>query len=372
VHMTPAETPKRTTGKARGLVHRTAIAAAASVFCTAVVAIAPRLALSLDEPMRFTGFAGGPFSPLSAARSIHSGILPVAWRLTGVPTWIDATQQGGVLSMSSQTPIQLRPNAAAARLQPGIYQAEIMILSSSISAGPALRVLLDVKPRESSRPEPLRRDRSQLGKSVEKISCAASVDRWKDYDVVSGFVDSLDRLDSIEQIADSVSGTVLGDIAVIGAGPCAIVRSLGKMLFAAPAPSIDIGPSDVFHAGDVLKIEIQAPDNARYLEAFYLQADGTVRHLTADGSMLPAVHETLVFGDGMNGRSKFTVSAPFGQEMILALASNEPILGSDVRATQSSNELLNTLRNAFPGEVAAAGADGSVTARAKFLSVRGR
>jgi hypothetical protein len=322
--------------------------------------------------MRFTGFAGGPFSPVSAGRSIRSGILPVAWRLTGVPTWIDATEQAGVLSMSSETRIQLRPNAAAARLQPGIYQAEITIVSSSISEGPALQVLLEIKPRESSRPEPSHRDRSQLGKSIENISCAASVDRWKDYDVLSGFVDSLDHLGGIEQIADSVSGTLLGDIAVIGGGPCAIVRSLGKMLFAAPAPIIDIGPSDVFHAGDVLKIEIQAPDNARYLEAFYLQADGTVRHLTADGGMLPPVHETLVFGDGMNGRSKFTVSAPFGQEMILALASNDPILGPDVPATLSSNELLNALHGAFPREAAVAEADGSVTARAKFLSVRGR
>jgi hypothetical protein len=360
------------TGKVRWLARRTAMVAAASVFCAAVLAIAPRLALSVDQPMRFSGFTGGPFSPVSAGRSIRSDILPVAWRLTGVPAWIDATQQGGVLSMSSETPIQLRPNAAAARLQPGVYQAEIMIVSSSISRVPALQVLLEVKPRQSSRLEPSGSDRLQLGKSIEKISCAASVGRWNDYYVLSGFVDSLQHLVSIKEIADSVTGTLLGDIAVIGAKPCAIVRSLGKLLFAAPAPSIDIGPSDVFHAGDVLKIEIQPPDNARYLEAFYLQADGTVRHLTADGGMLPPVHGTLVFGDGMNGRSKFTVGAPFGQEMILALASNEPILGPDVPATQSSNELLNVINNALPGNAAVGEADGSVTAKAKFLSVRGR
>jgi hypothetical protein len=288
--------------------------------------------------------------------------------LTGVPAWIDATERGGVLSMSSQTPIQLRPNAAAARLQPGIYQAEIGIASSSIPAIPALQVLLEVKPPGSGHPEPSLRDRSQLGKSIENISCAVSVGRWKDYDVLSGFVDSLDSLDRIKQIADAVPGTLLGDIDVIRTRPCAIVRSLGKMLFATPAPGIDIGPSDAFYEGDLLKIEIQPPNNAFYLEAFYLQADGTVRHLTADGGLLPPVHETLVFGDGMNGRSKFTVGAPFGQEMILALASNEPIFGPDVPAAQSSNELLNALNNALPGEEA----DRAVTARAKFLSVRTR
>jgi hypothetical protein len=370
--MTTAETANSMTGKTRWPARRTAIAAAASVFCAAVLAIAPRLVLSLDQPMLFSGRVGGPFSPVSAGRSIRSGILPVAWRLTGIPAWIDATEQSGVLSMSSQAPIQLRPNAAAARLQPGIYQAEIMIVSSSISPVPALQLLLEVRPRESSRPEPARPDRLQLAKSIENISCAASVGRWKDYDVLSGFVDSLDHLDSIKQISDSVPGTLLGDIVVIGAGPCAIVRSLGKMLFAAPAPSIDIGPSDVFHAGDLLKIEIQAPDSARYLEAFYLQADGTVRHLTADGGMLPAVHETLVFGDGTNGRSKFTVGAPFGEEMILALASKEPIFGGDMPGTLSSDGLQNALVAAFPGRLAAAEADRSVTARAKFLSVRGR
>jgi Domain of unknown function (DUF4384) len=372
--MTTTETPESMTGKARWPARRTAIAAA-SVVCAAGLAIAPRLAMSPDQPMRFSGFAGGPFSPVSAGRSIRGGVLPVAWRLTGVPAWIDATEQGGVLSMSSETPIQLRPNAAAARLQPGNYQAEIGIVSSSISEIPAFPVLLEVKPPGSGRPDPSRRDRSELGKSVENVSCAASVGRWKDYDILSGFVDSLDSLDQIKQIADSVPGTLLGDIAVTGAAPCAIVRLLGKMLFAAPAPGIDIGPSDVFHEGDALKIEIQPPPSARYLEAFYLQADGTVRRLTADGGgTLPPVHETLVFGDGMNGRSKFTVGAPFGQEMILALASNEPILGPDVPAIQSSTELLNALSNAFlsnalPG---AAKADRSVTARVKFLSVRGR
>jgi hypothetical protein len=368
--MTTAETLDSMTVQAGRWTRRTAMAA--SVFCAAILAIAPKLALSPNEPMRFTGLTGGPFLPVSAGRSISSGILPVAWRLTGVPTWIDATEQGGVLSMSSETPIQLRPAAAAAHLQPGIYQAEIGIVSSSISAIPALQVLLEVKPPGSGRLEPSRRDPSQLGKSIENVSCAASMGRWNDYDVLSGFVDSLESLDRIRQIADVAPGTVLGDITVIGTAPCAIVRSLGRMLLAASAPGIDIGPSDVFHERDVLKIEIQPPDNARYLEAFYLQADGTVRHLTAEGGMLPPVHETLVFGDGVNGRSKFTVGAPFGQEMILALASNEPILGLGVPATQSSTELLKVLSNALPGEAAMVEADRSVTARVKFLSVRGR
>ncbi len=367
--MTRADAQESMIGRARWPTHRTAIAAA-SVFCAAVLALAPRLVMSPDQPMQFTGFSGGPFSPASAGRSIRSGILPVAWRLTGVPVWIDATEQGGVLSMSSETPVRLRPNAATARLQPGTYRAEIGIVSSSISAVPALQVLLEVKPRGSARPEPSHRDRSQLGKSLKSTSCAASAGGWKDYDVLSGFVDSLDSLVRVQQIADSVPGTLLGDIAVIGSGPCAIVRLLGKMLFAASAPGIDIGPSAVFQEGEVVKIEIQPPRDALYLEAFYLQADGTVRRLTADGGMLPPVHEALVFGDGLNGRSKFTVGAPFGQEMILALASNEPALGPDVPATQSSTAFLNALSNAFPDEAAVT--DRSVTAGVKFLSVRGR
>lgn len=366
--MTTAQSAQGMTGR---WTRRLAIAAI-SVFCAAVLTIASRLALAPDEPMRFTGFPGGPFSPVSAGRSIHGGLLPVAWHLTGVPNWIEAADQGGVLSMSSQTSIQLRPNAAAARLKPGIYQAEIGIVSSSISAVPELPVRLEVKASASSLAAPSRRDRSQLGKSIDSASCAASVGRSKDYDVVSGFVDSLDSLVRIQEIADAVPGTLLGDFVVVGARPCAIVRSLRKMLFAAPAPDIDIGPSDVLHEGDVLKIEIEAPYNARYLEAFYLQADGTVRRLTADGGMLAPVHETLVFGDGMNGRSKFTVGAPFGQEMILALASDEPILDPDVPATQSSKELLNALNNAFADKSAVAEPDRLITASAKFLTVRMR
>jgi hypothetical protein len=371
-----AESPESTTiqeGWLSQRTRRTAISAGASAFCAAVLIVAPKMILSSNEPLRFTGAPGGPFSPVSAGRSIHSGVFPVAWRLTGVPTWIDATEQGGILSMSSEKPIQLRPNAAAARLQPGIYQAEIGVVSSSISVVPAVPVVLEVKPPGSGRPEFFRGGQRQLGKSIENIPCAASVGRWKDYDVLSGFVDSVETLDRIRQVADAVPRILLGDIAVIGARPCAIVRSVRKMLFATPAPAIDIGPSDVFREGDVLKIEIHAPDSARYLEAFYLQADGTVRRLTADDGMLAPAHDTLVFGDGMNGRSKFTVGAPFGQEMILALASNDPIFfGPDVSAAHSSNELLKALNNAFPGDAAVAAAGRFVSARVKFLSVRGR
>jgi hypothetical protein len=58
--MTTAETPESMAGKAKWPARGTAIAAA-SVFCAVVLAIAPGLALSPDQPMRFTGFPGGPF-----------------------------------------------------------------------------------------------------------------------------------------------------------------------------------------------------------------------------------------------------------------------------------------------------------------------
>ena len=212
-----------------------------------------------------------------------------------------------------------------------------------------------------------------LRPSVDAISCATSVYRQNNYNVLSGFVDLAQNLNRIRQIAEQIPNTLVGNVIIIGSGPCTILKVLEKSLFSADSPRIDIGPSDIFRDGDVLKVEIQVPRNARYLEAFYLQTDGNVLHLTYPaGTLLDPARQTLIYGDGKDGRRKFTLGIPFGQETIIAVASNQPIFGQDVPATLSSTDFLAALRRALPTEAPAARSDNFVAATAKFLSVQSR
>ncbi len=212
-----------------------------------------------------------------------------------------------------------------------------------------------------------------LRPAIDAVSCATAVTRQNNYNVLSGFVDSAENLSRMKKIADETPNTSVGNITIVGKAACGILRVLEKTLFSANSPGIDIGPSDIFRDGDVLKVEIHVPRNARYLEAFYLQTDGTVLHLTHPaGVLVDSTRPTLVYGDGKDGRRKFTVGTPFGQETIIAVASNQPIFGQDVPATQSSTDFLAALRRAFPLENSAGRPDKVVTATAKFLSVQSR
>ena len=141
-----------------------------------------------------------------------------------------------------------------------------------------------------------------LRPSVDAISCATSVYRQNNYNVLSGFVDLAQNLNRIRQIAEQIPNTLVGNVIIIGSGPCTILKVLEKSPFSADSPRIDIGPSDIFRDGDVLKVEIQVPRNARYLEAFYLQTDGNVLHLTHPaGTLLDPARQTLIYGDGKMG-----------------------------------------------------------------------
>jgi hypothetical protein len=212
-----------------------------------------------------------------------------------------------------------------------------------------------------------------LRPSIDAISCATSVQKQNNYDVLSGFVDSAENLGRIRQIVDQIPNTLVGNVIVVGGGSCPILKMLEKSLFSSDSPKIDIGPSDIFRDGDVLKVEIQVPRNARYLEAFYLQADGNVLHLTHPaGTLLDPARQTLVYGDGKDGRRKFTVGTPFGQEGIIAVASSQPVFDYDVPATQSSADFLAALRRALAAQAAAIRSNNSVTATARFLTVQSR
>lgn len=110
---------------------------------------------------------------------------------------------------------------------------------------------------------------------------------------------------------------------------CEVLKTLDRPLAEPSRPTIRLlgGSADLTY-GDSLAFEVTAPDFASFLYIVYLQADGTVVNLLPrNGPVRQQVRfgETFIYGDGRQGRQKYTVSPPAGSEAIVVIAAHSPI-----------------------------------------------
>ena len=218
---------------------------------------------------------------------------------------------------------------------------------------------------------------SKLGLAdLEKLSCGHVVAQPRDgRSVLSGYVASDGDLKLVKSIAANVKDTSLGDITVAPWPQCEALQTLEKPLAVDDRPTIDVGPVSEFRGGDVLGIHIRSPSQISYLYISYIQADGTVINLAQPNGVvaqptLPST--TLVFGDGLEGRDKFTVGPPFGQEMIITIASRSPLFDEELPVQQTEREYLSALRRALLYKPSPDMPDRELSATVKTLKTRAR
>ena len=104
------------------------------------------------------------------------------------------------------------------------------------------------------------------------------------------------------------------------------------------------------HDGDPLKIQVRSPGQISFLYVSYIQADGSVVHLVQPNGLVPQPTlpgQTLVFGSGEEGKPKFTISPPFGREMIVAIASRSPLFDHELPQHETERDYLSELRRAL-------------------------
>lgn len=186
---------------------------------------------------------------------------------------------------------------------------------------------------------------------LQTLPCArVNVEPRGDQSVLSGYVGTDEDLNRVKLIAASVPNTSLGKVIVAPWPQCEALQTLDKPLSGIDRPTIDIGPTAELHAGDPLKIQVRSPAQISYLYVSYIQADGSVIHLVQPNALLPEPmlpKQTLVFGSGKDGTPKFTVSPPFGREMIIAIASRSPLFDHELPTQQTERDYLSELRRAL-------------------------
>lgn len=132
---------------------------------------------------------------------------------------------------------------------------------------------------------------------------------------------------------------------------CEALLTLDRAFSADDRPTVTVrGTPKSLKKGDPLVLEVVSPRGPAHLHVAYIQADGSVVHLIqSDAKNLRTVdsRQSLVFGDGLEGRQRFVVRAPFGTELIIALASRSPLFPDPRPQSETERDFLTALRKAL-------------------------
>jgi len=191
--------------------------------------------------------------------------------------------------------------------------------------------------------------------------------------VLSGYVASDDDLDLVKAVVAGMPGA-LGDVILAPWPQCEALETLEKQLGVSDRPVIDIGRTTELRSGDTLNIRIRAPNQISYLYVAYIQADGSVVALAQPTGVVPQPMlpgQTLTFGTGQGAR-RFTITPPFGREMIVAIASRSPLFEQELPGQQTEREYLSELRRALIYKPVPDMPDREVSASVQTLLTRAR
>ena len=124
------------------------------------------------------------------------------------------------------------------------------------------------------------------------------------------------------------------------------------------------GGKTTLHDGELITVAQKMPDYAGYLETDYFSNDGTVLHLyptPTDAQQMLAAGGTKVLGDPAHGGASWQVSAPYGTDMIITIASSTPLFATARPQDENASDYLPALQAALQN-AASSGAKLSVAA----------
>jgi len=166
-------------------------------------------------------------------------------------------------------------------------------------------------------------------------------------DSLEGFVGKPEELAAAQTYAAAQG--LKSDVELRPWPQCEALMTLEAALASSDAPKVVGDHTRNLRAGDTFSFDINTPSHDSYLLAAYIEADGTVVNLIQSSltSLIqyPA-HSQIVLGDGADGRDKFTVTGPYGNEMLLVVASPSPLFPKALPKTETEREFLTDLRSA--------------------------
>ena len=110
------------------------------------------------------------------------------------------------------------------------------------------------------------------------------------------------------------------------------------------------GGKTVLRDGDLLTVDQTMPGFSGYLETDYFSNDGTVLHLyptSTDAAQQFPAGSSKVLGDPAHGGASWQISAPYGTDMIISIASSVPLFTKLRPQDENASDYLPALRTAL-------------------------
>lgn len=221
-----------------------------------------------------------------------------------------------------------------------VVQAYVM----DVTAGPGPAPFTPVPPAPT--PAPI----VSLDPPLASYQCASlQIEQTGNAAVVRGFVGSEADLGKLFESAKRVGVRV--EVAVRPWPQCETLLTF-KEAFAEPgAPDLRLrGDKRLYTKGEPLIIELKTPPTPSYLYLVYVQADGKAVYLIQPRNPAPSPQpqgRTIILGDGSHGGPKFTIDGPYGDEMILAIASQSPLFDEGRPSPETERDFLTAFRRAL-------------------------
>ncbi len=225
--------------------------------------------------------------------------------------------------------------------------------------------------QQSSRP-----DLSEVQAVLDGVACAALVATARERSVtVNGFVTASVESAKVQQAVAGMPGvgSVRMQVTTVDRNYCRLldfyapywkVNRVQKLGNAISTPK----PDNVFVEGESLVLDVTAPLYRSYLYVDYHSRDGYVVHLIPGQRTGPVrlnAGEQLSLGKG----DEWTVSPPFGQEMIAVIASPVPLFADTRQGQESDGDYLAALNERLRAE--STGTEGRpVTADFVFITTK--
>jgi hypothetical protein len=169
---------------------------------------------------------------------------------------------------------------------------------------------------------------------------------------VSGFVGAEADLGKVRGAAE---GAPTDGVAVRPWPQCEALLTLDKPMAGADGLLVTLDapgrrcPSGTLCGGDALVATVRMPRRSSYLYLAYIQAAGDTLILEQPASEAPTPRkpgEVVVLGRG-DSQPDMRIAAPFGREMVIALASASPLFDKKLPDQMTEREFLTVLRKAL-------------------------
>jgi hypothetical protein len=228
---------------------------------------------------------------------------------------------------------------------------------------------------------PLATVRMQVQARLRELACArveGQIDASRMLQL-RGFAGSMDDLAKLQTELKAMPGVrgVESNVSVYPWPQCEVFlnfadalkqkRGLGARLRGASA--------GVFTEGDSMSIEVVTPAYPSYLYVTYLQTNGEATNLYWPQGRFPkalAPNTRITFGGDLGGEPVYRVAPPFGNEIVVVVASASPLFQEELPETATDREYLTSFRKSFLVQPKGGGGQRMVSAFAVPLRTKAR